>query len=264
MGQIGKENKHVAHSPRQARGHPPPSSAKGSFSERCQPGFGDGCPSPGDSDPAPRRCITKALHNRILQRLSPMHACNVPVAAWSPLRRVRLESSQLLGSGAGSRIPAPARSTGPPALTHPQPASPPGPARWLLGLVVPLSFFRTGVASWFNYKSHSAPRWPDLGAGLEAGARVWLCLGLGGLFVWLKSLGSRRGLAGALLAAFCEFRAIWCFSLEARRSFPHTTLSPTSARTPAERWCSPRPKFHHPGFSGRSTGAGRKQGWGGG
>lgn len=111
MGQIGKENKHVAHSPRQARGHPPPSSAKGSFSERCQPGFGDGCPSPGDSDPAPRRCITKALHNRILQRLSPMHACNVPVAAWSPLRRVRLESSPIAAPRLRRRQPHPSSRT---------------------------------------------------------------------------------------------------------------------------------------------------------
>ena len=94
---------------------------------------------------------------------------------------------------------------------------------------------------------------------------VWLCCELGGLFVRLRGWGSGRGSGGAVLPAFCEFRAICSFSLEARHVFPRSPPPPTPARTQAERWCSPRPKFHHPGPGGgcgRSTWTGRKWGLG--
>lgn len=91
---------------------------------------------------------------------------------------------------------------------------------------------------------------------------AWLCCRLGGLFCLAEGMRCRDGSwRGLPFSNFCEFRAICSFSLEAHPAFPPTSLPPTPARTQAERWCSPRPGFHHPGpdgGSGRSTGAGKK------
>lgn len=146
MAQKRKENKHLAHSPRRARGRPPPSPAKGSFSERCQPGYGDWCPSPGNWDPAPRCYRAEALHNWVLQRLRPMHARNVPVAPGRPSRRpTRARArgcSSVLAPAAASQHP---HRPAPCALTPTAGES--RPARWLLGLVVPQASFGAEVES---------------------------------------------------------------------------------------------------------------------
>lgn len=212
----------------------PQAQPKGPFGERSHLGSGAGCPSPGDSNPSPRYRRAKA----VLQKLRPMHECNVPAAAaWPPLAassyRARLKLAQ--GLGACSRISAPrARTARPPALAHPQPAGPPRACPLAPGPCSSPVRFQSRCGKWSNYKSHSAPRWPDRGPSQRRERSSDSAGGWAGSLSPALGLGSWAGAGPGALSASYEFE-LFAVCLEAHPSLHDPSPLSTHYRAPARR-----------------------------
>lgn len=114
-----------------------------------------------------------------------------------------------------------------------------------------------------NYKSHIAPRWSDRGPGQRRERSSDSAGGWEGSLSRLRGWGVGLGQGQELF--FQPSTNLELFAVSSCRRMPPSHSPPphypAPARRQAERWCSPRPGFHHPGpegGSGHSTGTGRK------